>query len=175
MPRICGFPPIENKRARILILGSMPGEDSLRASQYYAHRSNVFWRIMGELIGAGLDIPYARRVRLLEQNKIALWDVLASCERKGSLDSGIRRERPNDFASFFPAHPQITHILFNGRPAEKYFLARVQPSLVTRRLRYQRLPSSSPAYAAMPYPHKLAAWRKAFAETKQAGSGRSKD
>jgi len=98
---IRSFEPIATPNARVLILGSMPGVASLEAGQYYAHPQNAFWRIMGELVGAGLEKPYDERARILKANGVALWDVLQSCIRPGSLDSDIRDEVPNDFAAFF--------------------------------------------------------------------------
>lgn len=160
MPRIHSFPPIEDANATVLILGSMPGKESLRAGQYYAHRRNTFWTIMGELIGAVPSLPYVARTGMLKSAGIALWDVLASCTRDGSLDSAIdtASTSPNDFASFFLAHPGITQVFFNGATAEKCFRILVQPSLAPRSLHYQRLPSTSPANAAIPYNQKLKAW-----------------
>jgi double-stranded uracil-DNA glycosylase len=160
MPHIQSFPPIEDSSASVLILGSMPGKESLRAGQYYAHRRNAFWPIMGELIGAAPTLPYETRIQKLKSAGIALWDVLASCRRDGSLDSDIdaASASPNDFASFFLAHPGITQVFFNGAVAEKYFHKFVLHSLEPRSLHYQRLPSTSPANAAMAYDQKLKAW-----------------
>jgi double-stranded uracil-DNA glycosylase len=170
MPHIQSFPPIENPNASILILGSMPGKESLRAGQYYAHPRNAFWPIMGELAGAFPTLPYEARTRMLKSAGIALWDVLASCTRHGSLDADIDTDsiRPNDFASFFLKHPHITRVFFNGTMAEQCFHKHVQPLLRAlprpRLLHYQRLPSTSPANASMRYENKLKAW-KAFLES----------
>ena len=164
MKRIHGFPPIANPSARILILGSMPGEASLRASQYYAHPQNVFWRILGEIVGFDHDAPYADKLRMLVSADIALWDVIASCHRKGSLDSDIASEtlQANDFATFFAKHKKIERVLFNGAKAEACFRRHVAPSLQARAIRYLRLPSTSPANASIPYVRKIAAWRAAL-------------
>ena len=160
MPHVHSFPPIDDSTARVLILGSMPGKESLRAGQYYAHRRNSFWAIMGDLIGAGPALPYESRIQILKSAGIALWDVLASCMRNSSLDSDIDETSisPNDFESFFLTHPSITHLFFNGYMAEKCFRMRVQPLLEPRSLHYRRLPSTSPANASMPYDQKLRAW-----------------
>jgi hypoxanthine-DNA glycosylase len=161
MSPLYGFPPITDSNATILILGSMPGQESLRAGQYYAHPRNAFWAIMGELIGAYPAIPYASRTRILQLSGIALWDVLASCHRPGSLDADIDAATlvSNDFESFFLAHPGIRQVCFNGAMAEKCFRRHVQPVLQPGSLHYLRLPSTSPAHASMPYPQKLSAWQ----------------
>jgi double-stranded uracil-DNA glycosylase len=164
VPPIRSFPPIENQGAGILILGSMPGKESLRAGQYYAHPRNAFWPIMGELIGAAPALPYEARTIILKSAGIALWDVLASCTRHSSMDADIEVDSifTNDFASFFLKHPNITQIFFNGAMAEQCFRKHVQPlhgfMSMDRPMQYQRLPSTSPAYASMRYEHKLSAW-----------------
>jgi len=162
--RINGLPPIENPSARILILGSMPGEASLRAGQYYAHPQNLFWRILGEVYGTKHDVPYADRLRMLKSKGIALWDVLASCVREGSLDADIVADslKANDFAAFFATHDKIERVLFNGAKAEACFHRHVLPSLETRAIRFVRLPSTSPANASIAYSRKTAEWRDAL-------------
>lgn len=158
---IRSFEPIASPGARVLILGSMPGVASLDAGEYYAHPHNAFWRIMGELVGAGPDKPYEKRTRILEAHGIALWDVLQSCVRPGSLDADIRDEIPNDFAAFFVAHPCITHIGLNGGKAAASFkrhAARHCPEHVV----ITTLPSTSPAHAARSVAEKCALWRAAL-------------
>ncbi len=161
LPVIHSFAPVADGTARILILGSMPGAESLRAGQYYAHRRNTFWRIMGDLVGASADIPYVTRTRMLRNSGIALWDVLAACTREGSLDAAIdeRSIIANDLLCFLAQHRGITHVFFNGATAERCFARHVQPALETGLLQLQRLPSTSPAHAAMSYAQKLRAWR----------------
>jgi TDG/mug DNA glycosylase family protein len=159
MPHIHSFAPIEDLTASVLILGSMPGKESLRAGQYYAHPRNVFWPVMGDLIGAKPTLPYESRTQLLKAADIALWDVLASCTRHSSADSDIDAALPNDFETFFLTHPAITHVFFNGTMAEKYFHKLVQKLLEPRQMQYQRLPSTSPANASMTYHQKLNAWK----------------
>jgi len=165
MPHIQSFPPIADATANILILGSMPGKESLRAGQYYAHRRNAFWAIMGELVGASPALPYETRTQQLKSAGIALWDVLASCTRHSSMDADIDAASmcPNDFASFLLKHPNITHVFFNGSMAEQCFRKHVQPLLEPlpgqHPLHYQRLPSTSPAHASMTYEQKLKAWK----------------
>lgn len=161
MKRVHCFVPIEDSSATVLILGSMPGKASLAAGEYYAHPRNVFWTIMGELIGAHPGLPYQDRLKILRCSGIALWDVLGSCVRTGSLDSRIEADSaaPNDFKSFFLRHPDITRVFFNGTKAEQYFMKHVHPSLKSVSLQYQRLPSTSPANAGITYGQKLLAWR----------------
>lgn len=161
MPRIHCFAPIANKAATVLILGSMPGKDSLAAGEYYAHPRNHFWTIMGELVGAHPDLPYQDRLKILRSSGIALWDVLGSCIRRTSLDSHIEADSavPNDFKAFFLQHPGITHVFFNGAKAEQCFLKHALPSLKSAPLQYQRLPSTSPANAGITYLQKLLAWQ----------------
>ena len=146
--------------ARVLVLGSMPGEASLRAGQYYANERNAFWRIMGDLLGAGPAMPYAQRLDRLKGAGIALWDVIAACERYGSLDSDIVNSSvcANDFSAFFEAHRSIRRVFFNGGAAETTFRRHVLPQLSGVPLQLHRLPSTSPAHAARGYAEKLGAW-----------------
>jgi hypoxanthine-DNA glycosylase len=164
MPQIHSFPPIENPAARILILGSMPGKESLRAGQYYAHPRNAFWPIMCELTHAKPTLPYEARAEILKTSGIAIWDVLATCTRHSSMDADIETGSisVNDFGSFFRKHPGIAQIFFNGGMAEKCFRMHAQPLLEHRPLHYRRLPSTSPAYASMTYRQKLEIWRSAL-------------
>jgi len=161
-----GFPPVAGADARVLILGSMPGEASLRAGQYYANERNAFWRIMGDLIGAGPALPYPQRLEKLKTAGIALWDVIAACERYGSLDSDIVNSSvcANDFSAFFAAHRSIRRVCFNGGAAETTFRRNVLPGLAGIDLQLQRLPSTSPAHAARGYAEKLVAWSAIIAK-----------
>jgi hypoxanthine-DNA glycosylase len=134
----------------------MPGVLSLAENQYYAHPRNLFWPIMGSLFGAGRDVAYEQRLRLLQDHRIALWDVLHSCQRDGSLDSDIQCEVANDFATFFNTYPQITHVFFNGGKAESSFRKHVRD--VGQGLVMTRLPSTSPAHASLSFDKKLEAW-----------------
>ena len=167
MPHIKSFPPIANATATILILGSMPGKESLRAGQYYAHPRNAFWTILGELTGASPSLPYEARARMLKSSGIALWDVLASCTRHSSLDADIDPDsiHPNDFTAFFETHPLITQVFFNGTMAEQCFRKHVLPQLTRRPLRLQRMPSTSPANASLRYEQKLQAWQTILADS----------
>ncbi len=167
MPLIHSFPPIETPTARILILGSMPGGASLRAEQYYAHPRNLFWPILGDLVGAHPGLPYPARLEILKSAGIALWDVLQSCEREGSLDSQITPLSivPNNFADFFAHHPNIQHVFFNGAMAETTFRRHVLTTLPPLGYGYHRLPSTSPANAAFSFARRLEAWQLITAGT----------
>lgn len=161
---IRSFPPLQAPDARVLVLGSMPGAASLAAGRYYAHPQNRFWPIMGELVGAGPQLDYPARLAALAAAGIALWDVLALCEREGSLDSAIRDDTAvaNDFAGFFAAHPQVGTVLFNGAKAAQSFRRFVAPGLARPDLTLVQLPSTSPANASQGATMKLAAWRAAL-------------
>jgi hypoxanthine-DNA glycosylase len=161
MTLIHSFPPIADASARILILGSMPGEESLRAQQYYAHPRNAFWRLMGDLFDAGPELPYGKRTQQLKKAGVALWDVLASCMRKGSLDSAIAADSiiANDFQAFFASHRNITRVFFNGTKAEHSFRKHVLPTLTAQPLQFTRLPSTSPAHAARSHAQKRTEWQ----------------
>ncbi len=161
MMRLHSFDPIEDHNATILILGSMPGRASLAASQYYAHPQNVFWRIMGELLQFDAAAPYSVKLDALKSARIALWDVLQSCVRAGSLDSRIERDTQtaNDFPMFLRCHAKVSQVFFNGAKAQSCFKQHVLTNLADHPLRYARLPSTSPAHAALSYAQKLAAWR----------------
>lgn len=165
------FPPLLGVEPRALILGSMPGAASLRAGQYYAHRQNRFWPFMGTLVGASTELPYSERCVRLTDAGIALWDVLALCQREGSLDSAIRDDtaQPNEFASLFARHPSIRTVLFNGAKAENSFLRFVAPNVSAVGVTHRRLPSTSPANASQGTDYKLAMWRDAL----QAGGIRT--
>jgi len=157
--KIRSFLPVATSEARVLILGSMPGITSLTAGQYYAHPRNAFWRIMGKLFGAGPEKPYDERLRILNARGIALWDVLDSCVRPGSLDSNIGNETPNDFVNFFASHTRITHVGLNGGKTAALFKRYAAPAFPARTI-VKGLPSTSPAYAAMSFERKFAEWRR---------------
>ena len=145
---ICkSFSPIINPQSKILILGSMPGVKSLEKQQYYAHPQNRFWKLIGLLCNYNnlSDLEYDNKLNILLNNKLALWDVIKSCERKGSMDSDILNESPNNFDLLLKKYPNIEKICFNGNKAynafKKYF-----PEFL---LNYNHfvLPSTSPANA----------------------------
>jgi hypoxanthine-DNA glycosylase len=157
--RICSFAPVARPDARVLVLGSMPGKRSLEQGEYYAHPQNAFWKIMATLTGAPAVAPYPQRLESLQAAGIALWDVLASCERHGSLDADISAESVNDFSLFFCEHAGIARVFFNGAKAAQSFHKFVLGRQDLPPLIYTRLPSTSPAHAGLDFAAKLAAWR----------------
>ena len=162
MLKIHSFPPIASGMPRVLILGTMPGKVSLRERQYYAHPQNAFWRILGGHLGFDPASPYNARRAAVQSAGIAIWDVLKSCIRESSLDSAIEASSvlPNDFAAFFAEHPQIQRVCFNGAKAEALYMKHVRPRLSAKSdVQHLRLPSTSPANAALRFPEKLRAWQ----------------
>lgn len=163
MSAIEGFAPIVSANARVLILGTMPSVASLQKQQYYGHPNNAFWPIMCVLFDIEPGLAYEqRKVHLLEQ-RVAVWDVLQSCHREGSLDAKIQAEtiKTNDFVRFFTEYKNIRRVFFNGKTAEKLYRQRVLPSLIAAfaYLDYQCLPSTSPAFASLNREQKLEAWK----------------
>jgi len=159
-----GFPPIVRKDALVLILGSMPGDESLRKIEYYANPRNSFWKIMGTLFGFDRGLSYKDRIDVLKENKIALWDVMKECERTGSLDTGIKSKTiiENDFISFYNRFPDIRCVFFNGSKAEKEYIKRVLPRLsrIKYEIKHHRLPSTSPAMNRLSFKEKTFEWAK---------------
>jgi TDG/mug DNA glycosylase family protein len=153
-----GFPPVVGENARILILGSLPGRRSLADQEYYAHPQNAFWPIMAQVFD--ISGNYVERCAGLTGHGVALWDVLQASVRPGSLDADISLDTAaaNDFAAFLQRYSSIEKILFNGKKAEQLF-QRLVAEKVSRQLCLTGLPSTSPAYAAMPFRGKLTAWQ----------------
>ena len=160
MSDIESFAPIAAANARLLILGSIPGIASLTANQYYAHPRNLFWQIIAEVLHSEPFPDYPGKIQALQHAQIALWDVMKSCYRPGSLDAAIAKDSivANDFNAFFDSHPHIEKVFFNGSAAEQAFRRLVLPSLTKQTLVLQKLPSTSPAHAAMTYQQKLTCW-----------------
>ena len=153
-----GLPPVIDSRARVLILGSFPSAASLAAQQYYAHPQNQFWRILGAAIGQPLkEMDYAARLVAVQAAGIGIWDVFASCERAGSLDSAIRDARPNPLAALKESAPRLRRVCCNGRMA-----ARRVREVEALGFEALILPSTSPAHAGMNFAEKLARWRAAL-------------
>lgn len=157
---VTGFAPLVGPGARVLILGSLPGVASLQAGAYYAQPRNAFWPIMGALFGAGPGLDYRQGVALLRAHGVAVWDVLHAAVRPGSLDAAIdpATQVANDFAGFFAANPDLGHVFFNGAKAEALFFRLVTARPCRVDCAYTRLPSTSPAHAALSLADKRAAW-----------------
>ena len=156
--RLLGLPPVIGRHARLLVLGSFPGEASLRAGQYYAHPRNQFWPLMGALLGADLSaLPYAERLAALQACGVGLWDVYASCRREGSLDQAIEDAEWNDFAGLRRRAPGLLHVVHNGGES-----ARATKALQALGYTVWRLPSTSPANASWTFERKREAWHAAF-------------
>ena len=149
-----GLPPAIPRTARVLLLGSFPGEESLRQSQYYAHPRNQFWRLLGDVLGEPLaELPYAARLRRLARHRIGVWDIITGCEREGSLDGDIRNASFAQFAWLASHAPQLRMIAMNGKKA-----GTARPRIAALGYQTLVLPSSSPAYT-LHYDEKLLAWR----------------
>ncbi len=158
---LTAFAPLIDHRATTLILGSMPGVASLEAQQYYAHPRNAFWSIMQHITGIRADAPYDLRCQGLLHHGIALWDVLAQCQRQGSLDSAIEASSMvvNDFLPFFRKHNKIHSVILNGSKANQLFKRHVsQPGLCPPTIQIQACPSTSPAHARLTLPQKIDLW-----------------
>ena len=154
--RKSAFAPVVDAQTRVLILGSLPGDMSLAAAQYYANPRNRFWHLIGEVI-ARPDLPqldYDARLAALLSRGIGLWDAVASAERPGSLDSAIRRAQPAALADLIASLPQLRAVAFNGQTSAKI----ARPLLRGLPLELIDLPSSSPAHAAMPIAQKQQTW-----------------
>ena len=155
MQKISSFPPIIKKDSKILILGSIPGVKSLEMQQYYAHPQNKFWKIICEIFNEEFTTNYQQRIEILEKHHIALWDVIDTCERKGSLDSEIRNEEANKIEELLQNFPNIKAIFCNGQKSYK----NLQKILGKKfRMPIIVLPSTSPAYAGLSYFDKLKLW-----------------
>lgn len=163
------FPPVANGKVKILILGSMPGVASLDAHQYYAHPRNAFWPIVYAIINNSevplVELPeYEQRLDKLLSSGIALWDVLQTCYREGSLDSSIDEKSivANDFLSMFCETPELRAVFFNGAKAEHSFRKFVHADIKQQfgHLSFTRLPSTSPAHASLDAQQKLQQWRQ---------------
>jgi len=151
-----GLPPIIGAGARVLILGSFPSERSLVVGEYYANRRNQFWPLLGEVFGFDADVPYSQRITAVQAHRVALWDVVHSCRRQGSMDNKIDRKTLviNDFGALLAEHPTVERVFVNGLTAFELFERHVETDLPA-----VRLPSSSGALP-MTFADKLARWRE---------------
>jgi hypoxanthine-DNA glycosylase len=155
--RKAAFPPSVDADTRLLILGSLPGDASIRRGEYYAHRGNAFWMLMGDIMDEDLRaIPYSARLKRLRSRQVGLWDVIESAERPGSLDGAIQQAELRDLASFIARLPALEAVAFNGKTAalhgRKQLAGHIELALID-------LPSSSGAHASMSRDRKIEAWR----------------
>ncbi|HEY3911233.1 MAG TPA: DNA-deoxyinosine glycosylase [Stellaceae bacterium] len=150
------FPPVIDECARVLVLGTLPGEESLRRQQYYAHPRNLFWPILFALFEVAPSTAYEGRLGFALSQRVALWDVCAAGEREASADATIRREVPNAIDRLLDAYPLIGAVAFNGSGARRLYDRHFprRPGLA-----YLALPSTSPAHARLDFAAKLAQWR----------------
>lgn len=151
-----GLPPIAGKSTRLFILGSLPGDESLRQGRYYAHPTNQFWKLVGSVIGEDLHgLDYDDRIAILQEHGIGLWDVVSAARREGSGDQAIRDARHNDIGGLNRDYPELRVMAFNGGRAAKDGLRLLQ---AIPGVDLHALPSSSAAYATMPLAEKAARW-----------------
>jgi double-stranded uracil-DNA glycosylase len=155
VPAKRSFPPIADADARVLVLGTLPGEESLRRQEYYAHPRNAFWPILFSLFDGAQQRDYAAKLAFARAHRVALWDVCASGERSASADATIRREEPNAIEALLDAHPLIGAVAFNGTAARRLYDRHFRRSPA---LAYLALPSTSPAHAGLDFAGKLARW-----------------
>lgn len=145
MDKIKSFGPIVDNNSKILILGSIPGVESLKKQQYYGNIRNQFWRIIFSLYNYDVPTDYEQKTDFLLEKGIGLWDVISNCIREGSLDSNIKEAAVNDFKWLFETYPDIKHVFFNGSKAYETFKRKVGFENYPN-MEFQRLPSTSPAY-----------------------------
>jgi hypoxanthine-DNA glycosylase len=155
---LSGLGPVVDAATRLVVLGSFPGVASLQAQQYYGHPRNHFWPILSALWDIDLiGLPYGARLQAMLERGVGLWDVYASCQRVGSLDSAIEAAQPNDLASLPRVAPGLRAIVHNGGES-----ARAIRQTAALGVDVVRLPSTSPANASWSFARKLDAWRAAF-------------
>ena len=156
------FSPISDANIKILILGSMPGDKSLAANEYYAHPQNRFWFVLAQITGKNLPTTYSEKINLLLSHQIGVWDVAHSALRKGSMDSAMKNEIPNKIDEFISQHNELKLIVFNGKKAEalyiKYFAQKTGIS-------YLSLPSTSPANATVTFEKLVLIWQTGLLST----------
>jgi len=155
MNRINSFQPIVDEHSQILILGSVPGVKSLQMQQYYAHPQNQFWKILFHLFDEAFSLDYQERINLLKEKKIALWDVIESCERKGSLDTEIKNEIDNNIPQLIENHSNIKIIFCNGQKSYKNLIKILGKNF---KIPIMVLPSTSPLHTVK-FEEKLESWK----------------
>lgn len=153
------FAPVIDAQTEILVLGTMPGADSLRLGQYYAHPRNQFWPIVfATFENRRAPADYADKLSTLLSHRVGLWDSLQTCRRGGSLDSAITQETANDFPSLFARFPHVRTLLFNSQSSHRFFVR----ALGKPAHKYAVLPSTSPAHATLTFEQKFRLWRPAL-------------
>ena len=150
------FSPVVGETPKVLILGTLPGKESLRKKEYYANSRNLFWKIIYLLLDKSLETNYCDKTNLLKTNGIALWDVCQKAIRKSSLDSDIKDEKPNNLSKLLETYPTIATIAFNGQKAEKLYDKYFQRN---KNINYMTLLSTSPANASYSYDQKIQNWK----------------
>ena len=159
---LSGLAPVAQPDAKILILGSMPGQASLDAQQYYGHPRNQFWPLMQQLFAVDITLPYAGRLTALQMAGVGLWDVIGVCQRQGSLDSAIQKDSVafNPLLEFCQTLPGLQQIWLNGGKAASSFLQyQRQQQWQATGIHISQLPSTSPAHASLNFEAKLRLWR----------------
>lgn len=154
--RIYSFPPIIDRESRVIILGSIPGRESLERQEYYAHPRNHFWPIIFELFDLPLAEDYQQKIKFLKSKQIALWDVVEGCFRQGSLDGNIKDAKVNDLQGLFREYPNLKHIFFNGGKAYELFKRNIGTKMAG--LNWTKLNSTSPANTKG-FDYKLREWQ----------------
>jgi len=170
MTKLRSFAPVIAQSSKVLILGSMPGQESLKKQEYYAHPRNQFWKVIFAFFKRPVEDNYIQKIKFLQEKRIALWDVIAVCHRVGSLDANIKEERANDFNSLFNEYPNITYVAFNGSKAYEVFKKNVGfefPGIC-----FKKLKSTSPANT-IKFELKLKDWQNNLGEvlSKTIGGG----
>lgn len=162
MMQVHSFEPVINKKSQILILGSIPGGESIRLKQYYASKNNRFWKIIYAIYNLEQEQSYEQKIRFISEKGIALWDVIKACERTGSLDSDIKNPTLNDFTGLFNKYPNIQLILFNGEKLYNWFKKNLKTNI-----KQKKLPSTSSSNSHYTHEYKLKEWEKAIYEINQ--------
>lgn len=151
------FPPITNKKIKILILGSLPGEESLKQQEYYAHPRNKFWKVIAVITKSESPVTYSDKLKMLELHNIGVWDLVHKADRIGRMDTAIKNAIPNDLNNFIVKHPNIKIIAFNGLKAQALFDKHFKRN---RHISYFCLPSTSPANAGISFEKICNLWAK---------------
>ncbi len=176
MEEVNSFLPIIDAKSQVLILGSMPGEQSRRQQQYYANKRNHFWPIVYTFFAVAEEAPvasYEEKLLLVQKNGVALWDVIGTCLQKngGSSDATLTAARANDFAALFAAYPGIKHVFFNGAKAYEIFRRQIGFKEFPE-VTFHKLTSTSPANT-LPLAKKLAEWELVKVKIEEAKKTRA--